>query len=354
MLAVVALLVVRAVHHHTPTKPVASAAHHHTAKPVLNVGLTSCTFVDTSRPTFDYATGVSKPGRILRTEIRYPTTNGSSSAATAGAHPAYRRGPFPLVVFAHGFTIDPDDYAPLLDAWVRAGFVVAAPVFPDTNAAAVQAANGAGEQDIANQPADVAFVTRRLEAAAAGASPNCSAMHGLVSTGPVAVAGQSDGADTVAQLAYTSTMAPLMDGLHVKATVVLSGEVDAPVSTYQGTASSPALLFVQSRDDTCNTPQQAAQLYNAITIPDKWFVETSATAHLGPYTDHEPEEFAAVVKATDAFFTAELRPTKGETAGRALRAALAGEGTLATLSSGPSAPIMAGLNFSGPSCYVDA
>src|SRR5882724_3858134 len=36
-------------------------------------------------------------------------------------------GKFPLILFSHGFTARPSDYAGLIAAWARAGFVVAAP-----------------------------------------------------------------------------------------------------------------------------------------------------------------------------------------------------------------------------------
>ena len=44
--------------------------------------------------------------------------------------PAAREfGPFPLIVFGHGFDVTPSVYARLLQAWTRAGYVVASPVF---------------------------------------------------------------------------------------------------------------------------------------------------------------------------------------------------------------------------------
>ena len=58
--------------------------------------------------------------RVLVTYVRYPR-NGDG-------------GPYPLVVFGHGFAATPGLYAPLLDAWAKAGYVVAAPLFPAENA----------------------------------------------------------------------------------------------------------------------------------------------------------------------------------------------------------------------------
>src|SRR5579864_8232198 len=74
-------------------------------------------FVDRARFAH-YRTG-AVVSRVLTTYVRYPTAG---------------RPPYPLVVFGHGFAVTPGLYATLLDAWARAGFVVAAPLFPVENA----------------------------------------------------------------------------------------------------------------------------------------------------------------------------------------------------------------------------
>ena len=106
------------------------------------IGLRVFHFVDRSR-TARFRNGTSGPRR-LTTYVRYPTTG---------------RAPFPLVVFCHGFDLVPSTYERLLDAWTRAGYVVAAPVFPVENA---DAPGGADEADLVNQPEDVSFVISQL------------------------------------------------------------------------------------------------------------------------------------------------------------------------------------------------
>jgi predicted dienelactone hydrolase len=75
-------------------------------------------------------------------------------------------GPWPLVVFGHGYAVTPGIYGRLLQAWARAGYVVAAPLFPLGNR---YAAGGPDESDIVNQPRDMSFVISQL--LAANASP---------------------------------------------------------------------------------------------------------------------------------------------------------------------------------------
>ena len=76
-------------------------------------------------------------------------------------------GPFPLIVFGHGFAVTPAPYAALLRAWARAGYVVAAPVFPLGNA---NAPGGPNERDLVNQPRDMSFVITRIWRPAAARS----------------------------------------------------------------------------------------------------------------------------------------------------------------------------------------
>ncbi|HSS09209.1 MAG TPA: hypothetical protein VLL25_04955, partial [Acidimicrobiales bacterium] len=104
------------------------------------------TFTDTSRSTPANRSVPGHPGRALVTTIYYPAT---------GTPPRPAAGPFPLIVFAHGFTGQGSDYDALLSSWATAGYVVAAPDFPLSNR---RAAGGPSVVDYFNQPADVSFV----------------------------------------------------------------------------------------------------------------------------------------------------------------------------------------------------
>src|SRR5487761_202907 len=142
-------------------------SHSSTPAPLFGVGIARCTFVDHSRAALNYSTTpyrVLPGGRRLVTEIRYPIQLRSGQPSeTAGAPPLQQTGGYPLVVFAHGYDVTPDTYAALLDAWVRAGFVVVAPFFPDEDQSGVAAQHGVNtEVDLWNEPADMAFVTRQL------------------------------------------------------------------------------------------------------------------------------------------------------------------------------------------------
>src|SRR5207245_982575 len=87
--------------------------------------------------------------RTLVTYVRYPALGAPTATDVADAPPASAAGPFPLVVFAHGFAVTPAIYSNLLQSWARAGYVVAAPVPRAATehapgAPAASAARGAG------------------------------------------------------------------------------------------------------------------------------------------------------------------------------------------------------------------
>jgi predicted dienelactone hydrolase len=113
---------------HTEAKRAQPAKPSTPAKPSsFAVGLRVVTFTDTTR-TLQLPEGRSGP-RTLVTYVRYPAVGPASITDAANAAPDRRDGPFPLVVFGHGFAVTPDLYKRLLQAWARAGYVVAAPLF---------------------------------------------------------------------------------------------------------------------------------------------------------------------------------------------------------------------------------
>ena len=114
-------------------------------------------------------------------------------------------GPFPLVIFGHGFAVMPDLYKRLLRAWTRAGYVVAAPVFPLENE---NAPGGPDESDLINQPADMSYVISALLSATNARS---GPLRGLIDPARIAVTGQSDGGDTapfIAQIIAANGVKP--------------------------------------------------------------------------------------------------------------------------------------------------
>ncbi len=94
------------------------------------VGVTTRTFIDTTRPTPANGTAAAQTSRTLVTEIWYPTSaTGISPIRDAPLAPG---GPYPLVLFVHGSSSGRTVSTFLTIALAQAGYVVAAADFPLT------------------------------------------------------------------------------------------------------------------------------------------------------------------------------------------------------------------------------
>jgi hypothetical protein len=269
--------------------------------------------------------GAALPGRKLTTEVRYPTEAGSPATEVKDAPPAKAGAPYPVIVFAHGFDTEPSQYAQLLDSWVRAGFVVVAPIFPDESSQAVEEAGGPGqlELDVYSEPGDIVYVLQQL--GSLSGQPWGSHLNGVLNLSDLALAGQSDGANVVAALSYASSFRRLYDDLPSapKATAVMSGQMwdnlypKGHAGTYRGGSDSPAMLQVQSDADGCVLPYPSSStgkrlgplaLWSTLQpgLSSKWFLTLFGAEHLPPYFGTQP--WAAVVQSvTTEFFELELR-----------------------------------------------
>ena len=253
--------------------------------------------IDTSR-TIELPNGTREP-RTLLTEVRYPALGPPGRTDLPGAPAARADGPFPLVVFGHGFAVTPALYARLLQSWARAGYVVAAPVFPLENA---NAPGGPDESDLANQPADMRFVISRMLAASGASS---GPLAGLIDPTQIAVAGQSDGGDTALALAYDRRYRDPRVG----AAVILSGAEMPGVGGFSFPPGGPPLLATQGTADTVNPPSFTHTFFNAAR-PPKYLLSLIGAEHLPPYSDQQPQ-LAIVERVTIAFLDAYLERRPG-------------------------------------------
>jgi dienelactone hydrolase len=174
------------------------------------------------------------------------------------AAPERAAEPFPLVIFAHGFAVTPAPYRRLLETWSRAGYVVAAPIFPLENA---NAPGGPNESDLINQPRDMSFVITRLLQASADRH---SWLAGLIDPRRVAVSGQSDGGETALAVAYDRRFIDR----RVKAAIILSGARIPGIGGFDFPTPSPPLLATQGTADTINPPSSTLAFYDIAPPPD--------------------------------------------------------------------------------------
>lgn len=245
-----------------------------------------------AEPAHQGPTGQYLTQRMLVIDIRYPRARGPG-----GPRPA--RGPFPVIMFAPGFMQCDSPYSDLLNAWVSAGYVVAAVNFPRTDCRVGAAAY---EPDLVNQPADMSYALSSL-LALAGQRGNL--LSGLLNTRQVGAAGQSDGGDTVAALAANACCADH----RLRAVAVLSGAEWPPMpgpyfpagAGAGAGAGAPPMIFVQGSADTVNPPWTSVQLYRADHEHARYYLDLFGATHTVPYWGTNKVE-RIVARVTLAFF----------------------------------------------------
>jgi fermentation-respiration switch protein FrsA (DUF1100 family) len=236
----------------------------------------------------------STRARTLTTYVRYPALGAPGRTDVPDAPAASTGGPYPLVVFGHGFAVTPRTYAHLLQSFARAGYIVAAPEFP---LASANAPGGPDESDLINQPSDMSFVISRVLAAG---SAN-GALAGLVDSAHVAVAGQSDGGVTALAVAYSRRFRDR----RVSAALIMSGAEMSGVGGFRFGAGAPPLLAIQGTSDTTNEPRFTYAFFGAARQP-KYLLRLLGAGHLPPYTREQPQ-LAIVERVSVAFLDGYLK-----------------------------------------------
>lgn len=215
------------------------------------VGRRDFTLVDESRGTdaVPSAGVATAPDRTIELTVIYPaegepgdvpvipdewteTGDPEGRSAIVGAGPA--AGPFPVVLWAHGWMGQGASFLPQAERWAREGYVVALPTFPLSKAPI------GFSDDYVNQPDDLAFVLDHLMGLA-GDDP----LAGLVDGDDVAIGGHSLGGATVFRGGYNACCA--LDD--VDAVIAASGgPLDIGEPGYQDQPATPMMLVHGAAD----------------------------------------------------------------------------------------------------------
>jgi dienelactone hydrolase len=198
-------------------------------------------------------------------------------------------GPLPVIVFAHGWDSDPSKYTTLLDAWVSAGYVVAAPLFPDS----ADTLPGTAVTDFSDEALDLSFVITEL--LAGKASP-------FITVDPhrIAAAGHSDGGTDVAMLALN----PAYADPRIKAYLSLSSQIPDGVDGPWGTPVAGSLLVAVGTDDEYGLLPDSTQVYQTAAMV-KALLTVTGGDHLDTFVADTPQA-AAVREETIRFLQAGL------------------------------------------------
>jgi predicted dienelactone hydrolase len=212
--------------------------------------------VDRSRQTVSHGRLIAST-RTLRTTVWF-------AHGPATSHP--------LIVFAHGYSVGVAPYVRVCQAWARAGFVVAAPSFPLTDASV--AGQALDEADMVNQPADVSFVISAL--VSANRAPG-DPLNARIDPQRVAVAGHSDGADTALAVTYL----PQDRDPRIRAAVVDAPDpLPLPAGAARLTSTVP-LLLLHGDGDAIAPYAGSLRVLTQLTTPG-WFITLRGADHLSP------------------------------------------------------------------------
>ncbi|MFA5883395.1 MAG: hypothetical protein WDA60_06055 [Acidimicrobiia bacterium] len=240
---------------------------------------TSYVFTDTTRPTPAFGAYPGDAVRTLPTTVWYPTD---------------RTGPYPLVVFAHGFAVDPAFYRPLLKGIAAAGYVVVAPTLP------LLSGRPAGPTDTVDWDAhfgDLQFVTSAVLDRGASGDP---VLGGLIDPQRIAVAGHSDGA----LLAFGDALEAGRTDARVRAVIAYAAYLGGG-APYQ--ANGRALLHFASENDEYNDFAETVDWDRAVLGDPSWTVAVWGAGHAPPYTSPADPAFAVVLATTIDFLDFRLK-----------------------------------------------
>ena len=262
----------------------------------LGVGTRVDQYVDTSRPTPPNGGAPGAPTRTMATSVWYPASTAAGAAAVANAAPDLVHGPYPLVVFAHGFAVTPGTYAELLARWASAGYVVVAPALPLLNG---DAPGGASHADYG--PPNIADLDFVLGEALRRAATPGDPLAGLVDATKVAVTGHSDGEVLAYELAFVSCC----HDPRVKAAIPMAGDL-ANARALPTATGVPVLHIMDDHDQYDPYPASIAFDRQSLPTPRQLLTLVAAN-HLPPFTQPSDPHFDLVARATVDFLDATLK-----------------------------------------------
>jgi len=275
----------------TAPSSAATSPHPRATPSSYAIGERAQTFVDAHRTTAANGSAPARTSRTLVTTIFYPATGAPGGSAKTDAPADRADGPYPFIVFAHGFGSTGEEYHGLLERWVAAGFVVAAPLFPLTNG---HAAGGPDASDYQNQPGDVSFVITSMLQVSARSGP----LSGLVDPNRIGAAGHSLGGITTLGLAANTCC----HDARVKAAIVFSGDSETFPHGRFDYSQAPPLMFVHGDADALVPYESSVDAFNQARGP-KGLVTVIGGGH-GSTVDPTAHAFASIVRATTDFFDA--------------------------------------------------
>jgi predicted dienelactone hydrolase len=231
------------------------------------VGVMTIELVDTSRPTPANRDVPESPERRLPVEIWYPAAAGAQSPEARDAALDASGGPYPLIVFAHGFSASRAQSAQFTRHLASRGYIVVSPDFPSSFGGA---AGGPRLRGVIEQPGDVTFIIDELLARNAEAG---WALAGAVDFERIGMTGHSLGGLTTMLATFGAAADPRIDAaLPISPPACFLGEA------LVGDATTP-LMVVAGSEELIVPPSWMEHAYD-IANPPRYYVEIGGADHI--------------------------------------------------------------------------
>jgi dienelactone hydrolase len=261
------------------------------------VGTSQATFVDSSRSTSPNGDFAGAATRTIPVEYFYPAEGQAAGSgdgdSVAGASPDRAHGPYPLILFSHGYAVTPEFYRPLLERWAAAGYVVAAPVYPILSGTP----GGASHTDYEKTFDDAGFVITQVLAL-----PASDPLSGMVDPERIAAAGHSDGE----VIAFAQGLLACCRDDRVKAVLAMAGDLSNANNPNVRNAGVPILHIMETADEY--DPYQHSIDWDRENLdPPRWMLSLPGSSHVPPYTQPGNAAFELVSAATIDFFDGTLK-----------------------------------------------
>lgn len=196
------------------------------------VGKVEVTFEDRSRPVVANDKHAGAPFRSLPTNIFYPTSSASSLLFAANAASG---GPFPMLMYSHGFGSSRGEADTIAKRAASYGYIVVAPEFPFSNTNVILTGES-DTSDIANQVGDQSFLIDQLLSLS---NDPTHVLHNAVDATRIGATGVSMGGLTTLLI----TFHPKMFDERIKAAVPITALSSFFMQEYFHTREVP-LLFI--------------------------------------------------------------------------------------------------------------
>jgi len=221
---------------------------------------------DAPTETFDIASLLSPE---LQAQVEPELRPQYEINAHIGADPA-TEGPYPVVLFSHGFAGFPEQSADLVTHLASWGFVVIA---PDHVERSLSGLLGTAAQGVEPRE-DSEVLSASLDAAVADASDESSPLNGLLDLDKVAVAGHSAGASA----AYVTAAADDRMKAFIAYSVGTGRPDDDGNAVEREIPTVPAMVMLGEADGII--PAEASvEVYDEMVAP-KYLVEVAEAGHL--------------------------------------------------------------------------